>query len=162
MARFGMKMMFVPGKAAEALRFAYDLRGIPHWTDCWPVAAFGNQRLETVRISRQGQTSEIECDYLACGFHLIPNSSCRACAAAALRKWICATWMNISTPRCPEYTALENPPESAASSSRSSKVKSLATPRPIGKIAPSIYSRSARATKKLCAFCKTHSRCVPS
>jgi D-hydroxyproline dehydrogenase subunit alpha len=73
MARFGLKMMRVPGKAAEALRFAYDLRGIPHWTDCWPVATFGNRRVETVRISRQGQTSEIECDYLACGFHLIPN-----------------------------------------------------------------------------------------
>jgi NADPH-dependent 2,4-dienoyl-CoA reductase/sulfur reductase-like enzyme len=73
MARFGLKMMLIPDKAAEALRFAYDLRGIPHWTDCWPVAAFGNRRLETVRISRQGQTSEIACDYLACGFHLIPN-----------------------------------------------------------------------------------------
>jgi NADPH-dependent 2,4-dienoyl-CoA reductase/sulfur reductase-like enzyme len=73
MARFGLKMMLVPGKAAEALRFAYDLRGIPHWTDCWTVAAFGNRRVESVRISRQGQTSEVECDYLACGFHLIPN-----------------------------------------------------------------------------------------
>ena len=73
MARFGLKMMLIPDKAAEALRFAYDLRSIPHWTACWPVAAFGNRRLETVRISRQGQTSEIACDYLACGFHLIPN-----------------------------------------------------------------------------------------
>jgi NADPH-dependent 2,4-dienoyl-CoA reductase/sulfur reductase-like enzyme len=73
MARFGLKMMLVPGKAAEAVRFAYDLRGIPHWTGCWPVAAFGNRRVETVRISRHGQTSELECDYLACGFHLIPN-----------------------------------------------------------------------------------------
>ena len=73
MARFGLKMMLIPDKAAEALRFAYNLRSIPHWTDCWPVAAFGNRRLESVRISRQGQTSEIACDYLACGFHLIPN-----------------------------------------------------------------------------------------
>src|SRR5271156_6593204 len=73
MARFGLKMIMVPGKAAEALRFAYQLRGIPHWTDCWPVAAFGNRRVESVRISRHGQTGEIECDYLACGFHLIPN-----------------------------------------------------------------------------------------
>jgi D-hydroxyproline dehydrogenase subunit alpha len=73
MVRFGMKMFLVPGKAPEALRLAYELRGIQHWTDCWPVAAFGNRRLEIVRISRQGQTSEIECDYLACGFHLIPN-----------------------------------------------------------------------------------------
>ena len=73
MARFGLNMMLIPGKAAEALRFAYELRGIPHWTDCWPVAAFGNRRVETVRISRHGQITEIECDYLACGFHLIPN-----------------------------------------------------------------------------------------
>ena len=73
MARFGLKMMLIPGKAAEAMRFGYELRGIPHWTDCWPVAAFGNRRVETVRVWRQGQTSEIECDYLACGFHLIPN-----------------------------------------------------------------------------------------
>jgi len=73
MVRFGMKMLLVPGKAPEALRFAYELRGIPHWTDCWPVAAFGSRRIESVRISRQGQTSEIECDYLACGFLLIPN-----------------------------------------------------------------------------------------
>src|SRR5277367_1913207 len=73
MARFALKMTLVPGKAAEAVRLAYDLRGIPHWTDCWPVAAFGNRRLESVRISRQGHSSEIECDYLACGFHLIPN-----------------------------------------------------------------------------------------
>jgi D-hydroxyproline dehydrogenase subunit alpha len=73
MARFGLQMMLVPGKAAEAFRFAYDLRGIPHWTDCWPVAAFGSRRLESLRISRQGHISEIECDYLACGFHLIPN-----------------------------------------------------------------------------------------
>src|SRR5271170_5306958 len=73
LVKSGLKMMLVPGKAAEAMHFAYDLRGIPHWTDCWPVAAFGNHRVETVRISRQGQTSEIGCDYLACGFHLIPN-----------------------------------------------------------------------------------------
>ncbi|MGB7750245.1 MAG: FAD/NAD(P)-binding oxidoreductase [Candidatus Acidiferrales bacterium] len=73
MARFALKMMLIWGKSAEAMSLAYDLRGIPHWTDCWPVAAFGNRRVESVRISRHGQTGEIECDYLACGFHLIPN-----------------------------------------------------------------------------------------
>ncbi len=155
MARFGLKMMLVPGKAAEAVRFAYDLRGIPHWTDCWPVAAFGNRRVETVRISRQGQTSEIECDYLACGFHLIPNVELPRMCGCRLRRRTLLTWMSISRPQSPEYSAPENPPESAASSWRSSKAKSPDTPRPIGKIAPSIYSQSAPATKKLCAFCKT-------
>ena len=86
MARFGLQMMLVPGKAAEALRFAYDLRGIPHWTDCWPVAAFGNRRLESLRISRQGHISEIECDYLACGFHLIPNVELARMCGCRLRQ----------------------------------------------------------------------------
>ena len=85
MARFGLKMMLIPDKAAEALRFAYDLRGIPHWTDCWPVAAFGNRRVETVRISRHGQITEIECDYLACGFHLIPNVELSRMCGCGLR-----------------------------------------------------------------------------
>src|SRR5580692_7514491 len=85
MARFGLQMMLVPGKAAEALRFTYDLRGIPHWTDCWPVAAFGNRRVESVRISHRGQTSEIECDYLACGFHLIPNVELSRMCGCGLR-----------------------------------------------------------------------------
>jgi NADPH-dependent 2,4-dienoyl-CoA reductase/sulfur reductase-like enzyme len=85
MARFGLNMMLIPGKAAEALRFAYELRGIPHWTDCWPVAAFGNRRVETVRISRHGQITEIECDYLACGFHLIPNVELSRMCGCGLR-----------------------------------------------------------------------------
>ena len=86
MARFALKMMLVPGKAAEAARLAYELHGIPHWIDCWPVAAFGNRRVETVRISRRGQTSEIECDYLACGFHLIPNSELPRMCGCRLRQ----------------------------------------------------------------------------
>jgi D-hydroxyproline dehydrogenase subunit alpha len=85
MARFGLNMMLIPGKAAETLRFAYELRGIPHWTDCWPVAAFGNRRVETVRISRHGQITEIECDYLACGFHLIPNVELSRMCGCGLR-----------------------------------------------------------------------------
>ena len=86
MARFALKMMLVPGKAAAAARLAYELHGIPHWIDCWPVAAFGNRRVETVRISRRGQTSEIECDYLACGFHLIPNSELPRMCGCRLRQ----------------------------------------------------------------------------
>ncbi len=86
MMRFGLKMMLFPGKAAEAVGFAYALRGTPHWTDCWPVAAFGNRRVETVRISRQGQTREIECDYFACGFHLIPNVELPRMCGCRLRR----------------------------------------------------------------------------
>jgi pyridine nucleotide-disulfide oxidoreductase len=39
----------------------------------WVVAARASQQLESVTISRGGKMQEIPCDYLACGFHLVPN-----------------------------------------------------------------------------------------
>ncbi len=39
-------------------------------TGCWVRAAFGGERLERVLLS---DGREIEVDYLACGFHLVPN-----------------------------------------------------------------------------------------
>ncbi|NBF06200.1 FAD-dependent oxidoreductase [Pseudomonas sp. Fl5BN2] len=38
------------------------------------LAALGNGRLEAVRLLQQGKIVEIDCDRLACGFGLIPNS----------------------------------------------------------------------------------------
>ncbi|MGF6286688.1 FAD-dependent oxidoreductase [Pseudomonas silensiensis] len=38
------------------------------------LAALGNERLEGVRLQQQGKIVELECDRLACGFGLIPNS----------------------------------------------------------------------------------------
>lgn len=73
MARFGAATMLAPGKISQALRFLWDLRGIPHWTNCWPVAAIGKDRIERLRVAHNGRIREIECDYLACGFHLVPN-----------------------------------------------------------------------------------------
>ena len=71
--RFGLNMLLVRGKMREALHLGWGIRNIPHYTDCWPVAAMGTDRLERVRLSHQGKIREIDCDYLACGFHLIPN-----------------------------------------------------------------------------------------
>ncbi|MHC8287268.1 FAD-dependent oxidoreductase [Pseudomonas sp. XS1P51] len=38
------------------------------------LAALGNERLEGVRLLQQGKIVELECDRLACGFGLIPNT----------------------------------------------------------------------------------------
>ncbi len=55
------------------MRFRWDLPGVRHWRNCWPLAAMGGERLERVRLSHNGKIRELECDYLACGYHLIPN-----------------------------------------------------------------------------------------
>jgi NADPH-dependent 2,4-dienoyl-CoA reductase/sulfur reductase-like enzyme len=49
------------------------LLGIPYLTDCWVISAKGNDRLSAVDLTRKGKTWSVECDYLTCGFHLVPN-----------------------------------------------------------------------------------------
>lgn len=73
MARFAAATALAPGKISEAFRLLWDLRAISHWKNCWPVAAIGKDRIERVRLAHNGRSREIECDYLACGFHLVPN-----------------------------------------------------------------------------------------
>ena len=62
-----------PEKIAQALQLKRDLAGIPFEANAWPVEARGGRQLESVTISRRGKMENFECDYLACGFHLIPN-----------------------------------------------------------------------------------------
>ena len=63
-----------PRKLAQALTLRAGLLGVPYMTNCWPVSAQGREKLESVTLRRAGgRTWTEECDYLACGFGLIPN-----------------------------------------------------------------------------------------
>lgn len=73
LAAFGLRLVGFRQKIKEALELKGKLAGIPFAAKSWPVAARGSGKLESVTISRGGNLSEIACDYLACGFHLIPN-----------------------------------------------------------------------------------------
>lgn len=73
LAQFGVGLLGYPGKIAQGLLLNQELSGIPFATNSWPLAAHGVQRLESVTISRSGKVEVIPCDYLACGFHLVPN-----------------------------------------------------------------------------------------
>ncbi|HLV85667.1 MAG TPA: FAD/NAD(P)-binding oxidoreductase [Candidatus Sulfotelmatobacter sp.] len=72
--RFSASLMAQPSKLAQAVALKKELAGIPFATSAWPLAAHGSQVLESVTISRRGKTETIACDYLACGFHLVPNT----------------------------------------------------------------------------------------
>jgi NADPH-dependent 2,4-dienoyl-CoA reductase/sulfur reductase-like enzyme len=76
--QFGLALSAEPGKILEALRLKKDLVSVPFVTSSWLVAAEGNQILESVTISRKGRFESIACDYLACGFHLVPNAELAA------------------------------------------------------------------------------------
>jgi len=72
--RFGMRLAGYPGKLVQALVLRAGLAGVPYITNCWPVSAQGREKLESVTLRRTGRRTSTEpCDYLACGFGLIPN-----------------------------------------------------------------------------------------
>lgn len=73
LARFGTTLVGQPGKIAQGLSLKRQLAGVKFAANSWPLVAHGKSTVEAVEISRAGQTETIACDYLACGFHLVPN-----------------------------------------------------------------------------------------
>jgi len=68
--RFGMRLVGHPRKLMQAV----TLHTRRYITSCWPVSAQGREKLESVTLRRAGGRVWTEvCDYLACGFGLIPN-----------------------------------------------------------------------------------------
>jgi NADPH-dependent 2,4-dienoyl-CoA reductase/sulfur reductase-like enzyme len=74
LATFALKMFGFPAKIWEAASLRYQSRAAKYLTESWPVAAIGKNSLEAVSISENGRVQEIACDYLACGYHLLPNT----------------------------------------------------------------------------------------
>jgi len=70
LARFSIGLF---GKSSQALALKRQLKGVPYRSGCWVVAAHGADELESVTLIRGGKRWEVACDYLACGFHLVPN-----------------------------------------------------------------------------------------
>jgi len=73
LGRFGMALFSWPEKIVQGLQLKRDLAGVPLAANSWPLVAHGQQALERVTISRAGRLEDIPCDYLAFGFHLVPN-----------------------------------------------------------------------------------------
>jgi NADPH-dependent 2,4-dienoyl-CoA reductase/sulfur reductase-like enzyme len=62
-----------PSKLLKAIRLKGKLFGVPYLSDCWVTSATGFDKLEAVELTRKRKRWSVECDYLACGFHLVPN-----------------------------------------------------------------------------------------
>jgi NADPH-dependent 2,4-dienoyl-CoA reductase/sulfur reductase-like enzyme len=72
--RFGLRLACHPAKLLQALTLRAGLLSVPYLTSCWPVSAQGGERLRSVTLRRgNGSVWTETCDYLACGFGLIPN-----------------------------------------------------------------------------------------
>lgn len=76
--RFAARMILHPAKLWQGAGYALAMRPARMRTGCWPVAALGEDRVRAVRLRQGDGEVEIQCDYLACGFHLTPNTELAA------------------------------------------------------------------------------------
>ncbi|WP_422927777.1 FAD-dependent oxidoreductase [Singulisphaera sp. PoT] len=71
---FGLGLVGSPSKLVQALGLKRTLAGIPQRLGCWPVEARGEGRLASVTLTDGKTTWDEPCDYLGCGFGLVPNT----------------------------------------------------------------------------------------
>ncbi|MDE3186175.1 MAG: FAD-dependent oxidoreductase [Acidobacteriota bacterium] len=62
-----------PAKLLQGIAYGVAARGARFFTGCWPIAVNGREKLESVTLQRNRKHWDVGCDYLACGFHLVPN-----------------------------------------------------------------------------------------
>ena len=85
LATFSLSLLGHRQKIAQGLSLRKELAGVPFRTSCWPIAAAGNGVLKAVLISKRANFQKIDCDFLACGFHLVPNTELPALLGCRLR-----------------------------------------------------------------------------
>ena len=61
------------GKLSQALDLKRQLKGVRYLEGCWVVQAHGEEKVDSVTLTRGAKRWQVACDYLACGFHLVPN-----------------------------------------------------------------------------------------
>ena len=88
MARFAAGLLATPSKIGQALRLAAQLKDVPYLRDSYVRSAHGDGTLQSVMVQRgNGRGLEtLQCDYLACGYGLIPNvelAQALGCATAS-------------------------------------------------------------------------------
>lgn len=83
---FTVRLVRHSSKLKDALALRRELAGVPYLTGCWPVAAQGKEKLDSVMLRRDAKTWNVNCDYLACGFHLVPNAELAALLGCAVKQ----------------------------------------------------------------------------
>ncbi|HLJ77433.1 MAG TPA: FAD/NAD(P)-binding oxidoreductase [Acidobacteriaceae bacterium] len=73
LTKFAAALAGFPAKIRQAFTLRKKLPRVHFTANSWPVAASGEGKLESVTVSRGGRLETSACDYLACGFHLVPN-----------------------------------------------------------------------------------------
>jgi NADPH-dependent 2,4-dienoyl-CoA reductase/sulfur reductase-like enzyme len=74
LAGLGLHMLFAhPGKLAEGARYRMRALGAGYRTGAWISRVEGRARVERAWIREGNSERALACDWVACGFHLVPN-----------------------------------------------------------------------------------------
>lgn len=71
--RFGVTALGTPAKLLEGARYMLQIHGATYRPGWWVKRAEGADRLESVTVTNGRAERILVCDWLACGFHLVPN-----------------------------------------------------------------------------------------
>jgi len=85
LVRFGMTLASRGRKISQAFQLKKQLSRIAFRAGCWVVSAEGNGKVESVTLRTERKTWKESCDYLACGFHLVPNVELASLIGCELR-----------------------------------------------------------------------------
>ncbi|HKV29145.1 MAG TPA: FAD/NAD(P)-binding oxidoreductase, partial [Candidatus Acidoferrales bacterium] len=83
--RFGVSLASRGQKIAQSFQLKRQLSRISYRAGCWVAAAEGKARVESVTLRTERTTWREPCDYLACGFHLVPNTDLASLIGCELR-----------------------------------------------------------------------------
>jgi NADPH-dependent 2,4-dienoyl-CoA reductase/sulfur reductase-like enzyme len=88
---FAAHLLNEPAKLLQGITYLMATLGTRFHTGCWPVAASGRDKLESITLQQSGKKWEVPCDYLACGFHLVPNLELPALLGCRIKDGFVAT-----------------------------------------------------------------------
>ena len=71
--RFALGLWKTPSKIVQGMSLRNKLRGTHYYKNSKVLSANGKSELQSVTILNFRGTPDIDCDLLACGFHLVPN-----------------------------------------------------------------------------------------
>lgn len=75
LAGFALGLLATPSKITQALQLASQLRGVPYLRNSYVHSAQGDGTLQSIQVQRGPARDQetLQCDYLACGYGLLPN-----------------------------------------------------------------------------------------
>lgn len=71
--KFAFFLSRYPAKIWQGIQLKLQLIGTPYRHGAWPIRAEGEQQINRVTLTDGQKTWTENCDYLACGFGLVPN-----------------------------------------------------------------------------------------